>query len=187
MNWNSFISGTFKAKYRGIYQFSVAVQFCGTGTYEFELVRGNRSGGNQVLALGKSKNREVDIYSIREVFFAGNRFQSKFRYITDIKYQWLLWSNVGQMIQLTVEKAVIYFDNSHLYRSLTGNSLREALLWRYYMWNKGWKWFHSFFGNLDSQNRILNEVIILQRLTAYDILHVKCFIIWSLSRFYFFL
>ena len=51
-------SGTFKARYHGIYQFSVSVQFEGHSTYEFELVRGGRSGATQVLALGKSKNSE---------------------------------------------------------------------------------------------------------------------------------
>ena len=56
----SFLSGIFKAKYRGIYQFSVAIQFEGHSTYEYELVRGNRGGGTQVLALGKSSNSEVD-------------------------------------------------------------------------------------------------------------------------------
>ena len=55
---NHWISGTFKARYHGIYQFSVSVQFEGHSTYEFELVRGGRSGATQVLALGKSKNSE---------------------------------------------------------------------------------------------------------------------------------
>ena len=55
---NQWISGTFKAKYHGVYQFSVSIQFEGHSTYEFELVRGGRSGATQVLALGKSKNSE---------------------------------------------------------------------------------------------------------------------------------
>ena len=55
---NHWTSGTFKARYHGIYQFSVSVQFEGHSTYEFELVRGGRSGATQVLALGKSKNSE---------------------------------------------------------------------------------------------------------------------------------
>ena len=108
---NHWISGTFKARYHGIYQFSVSVQFEGHSTYEFELVRGGRSGATQVLALGKSKNSEFGFKCIFFLVHRGSQLESSFleiqsqktilRTITHTKCQSRLMPYVGQMTQLT--------------------------------------------------------------------------------------
>ena len=106
---NQWISGTFKAKYHGVYQFSVSIQFEGHSTYEFELVRGGRSGATQVLALGKSKNSEFGfqkaspnrLFSWFSVVLVCWNYENQFRIITHTKYQSLSMRYAGQMTQLT--------------------------------------------------------------------------------------
>ena len=53
------LSGTFKAKYKGIYQFSVTLLCGARSDLHFELVRGTPGFGTKVLAVGKVKNRDM--------------------------------------------------------------------------------------------------------------------------------
>merc|ERR1711990_832385 len=52
-------SGTFKARYKGIYQFSVTLLCGACSNLHFELVRGTPGFGTKVLAVGKAKNSEI--------------------------------------------------------------------------------------------------------------------------------
>ena len=52
-------SGTFKAKYKGIYQFSVTLLCGACSNLHFELVRGTPNFGTKILAVGKAKNSEI--------------------------------------------------------------------------------------------------------------------------------
>ena len=81
LEFKNSMSGTFKAKYHGIYQFSVSIQFEGHSTYEFELVRGGRSGATQVLALGKSKNSEFGFQKTVALleFVVRQNFENQFK------------------------------------------------------------------------------------------------------------
>ena len=53
------LSGTFKARYKGIYQFSVTLLCGACSNLHFELVRGTPGFGTKVLAVGKAKNSEI--------------------------------------------------------------------------------------------------------------------------------
>jgi len=53
------LSGTFKAKYKGIYQFSVTLVCGACSNLHFELVRGTPGFGTKILAVGKAKNSEI--------------------------------------------------------------------------------------------------------------------------------
>ena len=53
------LSGTFKAKYKGIYQFSVTILCGACSNLHFELRRGTPGFGTQVLGVGKAKNSEI--------------------------------------------------------------------------------------------------------------------------------
>ena len=64
------LSGTFKAKYKGIYQFSVTLLCGACSNLHFELVRGSPGFGTKVLAVGKANNKDKHHTQVTITVFA---------------------------------------------------------------------------------------------------------------------
>ena len=140
---NHWTSGTFKARYHGIYQFSVSVQFEGHSTYEFELVRGGRSGATQVLALGKSKNSEFGFQvntpifeQLLRIMNLENHFKNHHTHQVSVTVNTVCWPNDPVNGHNTPDTWNTFTKNCEFSSSLSVNrtySLCQALLWKHHL------------------------------------------------------